>query len=57
MGRVLMARVVERALAHSAEGIGLNVDAHNTPAIALYGRFGLSEKRAVRVIFRVEKKN
>jgi ribosomal protein S18 acetylase RimI-like enzyme len=48
---------MERALVHRACAVELTVDDRNSPAIALYERFGLREKRAVRVYFRVLKKS
>jgi ribosomal protein S18 acetylase RimI-like enzyme len=55
LGAAVMARAAARARAHGASQISLTVDSRNAPARALYARFGLCEKRAVRVFFRVEK--
>jgi GNAT superfamily N-acetyltransferase len=57
LGKALVARAAERARAHNASEIQLTVDSRNVPAIAAYRKFGLSEKRAVRVYYRVEKKS
>jgi len=57
LGHALVARAAERARAHNASEIQVTVDSRNAPAIAAYEKFGLSEKRAVRIYYRVEKKS
>ena len=57
LSRTLMARAAERAAAHGAPEMHVSVDDRNLPAVALYRKCGLSEKRAVRVYYRIEKKS
>lgn len=53
IGSVLMSRAMTRASIRRAHAVELTVDDRNVPAMTLYRRFGLREKRAVRVYFRV----
>lgn len=57
LANVLVERAAERARAHAVATIMCTVDSRNAPALAAYRRFGLSEKRAVRVYFHVKKKS
>ncbi len=57
LSSALMSRAFSRAQAHDVSDLVATVDTRNIPAIAVYKHFGLSERRAVEVYYRLENKS